>query len=166
MSETSLTKHFCDAWAIARAIAHASQKCFVNEVSLIEVRREDHELFERHFDLLAAVQRQEINASFARQNPAIQQVSRRHALPAEVVDDECATVRLDLKRRFVKSRRFGPGEIGVVERQLTTDDDQWSLYFDPTTIVFDDRRAFRHLPMTVSVENTNDVAVDFDRVWY
>src|SRR5690349_11945527 len=45
----------------ARSITHATQKRVVNEVSFIEVRRKDDELFERHFDLLAAVQRQKIN---------------------------------------------------------------------------------------------------------
>jgi hypothetical protein len=38
------------------------------------------------------MQRQEIDPPFERQDPAIQQVLRRHALAAKVVDDQCATV--------------------------------------------------------------------------
>ena len=79
-----------------------------------------------------------VYTSLERQNPAIQQVLRRYALPAEVVDDQCATIRLHLKRRFVKSRRFGEGQVSVIECQLTTDDDQWSLNLDPAAIVFND----------------------------
>ena len=151
-------------WLDPRAITHASQERLVNEISLVEVRRENDELFERHFDLLTAVQRQEVNTSLERQNPAVQQVSRRYALPAEVVDDQCATIRLNLKRRFVELCGFGKREIRVVERQLATDDDQWSLNLDPTAIMFDDRRSLRHRTMAVRVEDTNDVVIDFNRV--
>ena len=110
------------------------------------------------------MQRQKVNTPLERQNPAIQQVPRRHALPAEVVDDQCATIRLNLEGRFVEPGGVGPGEIGVVEGQLTANDDQWSLNLDPTAIVFDDRRSLRHWMMAVCVEDTDDVAIDLNSV--
>ena len=86
----------------ARAITHSPEKRVVHEISLIEVRREDHELFEWNFDLLTAVQRQKINSSLQRQDPAVQQIRWRHSLAAEVVDHERAAVRFHLEGRFVK----------------------------------------------------------------
>lgn len=79
-------------WLDPRAITHASQERFVNQVSFIQVRGEDYELFERNLDLLTTVECQKIDAAFERQDPAIEQVLGRDALAAEVVDDQCATV--------------------------------------------------------------------------
>ena len=55
-------------------------------------------------NLLAGVQRQVVDAALERHDPPVQQVARRDALPAEVVDDEHAAVGLHLHRRFVELR--------------------------------------------------------------
>src|ERR1043165_5476699 len=64
----------------ARSITHAAQKCFVHEISFLKVRGEHNELLKRHFDLLSAVQREKVDATFERQYPAIQQILRRNSL--------------------------------------------------------------------------------------
>src|SRR5215207_3195068 len=88
-------------WFDTSPVTHSSQECFVHQIALIEIRREHYELFKRHFDLLPAVQSEKIYASLERQNPAIQQILRRNSLPSEVVDHECAAIRLHLKRSFI-----------------------------------------------------------------
>ena len=51
------------AWRLyARTVSHTAKEGFVNQIFLVEVRRKDDELLERHFDLLARVQRQIVNA--------------------------------------------------------------------------------------------------------
>src|ERR1043165_1606768 len=46
----------------ARAVAHAPQERLVNQVLLVEVRREDDQLLKRHLDLLSGVQSQVVDA--------------------------------------------------------------------------------------------------------
>ena len=74
----------CRRWRLdARPVTHASQKRFVHQISFVKVRGEDDKLFERHFDLLAAVQRKKVDTPFERQDPAIQQIPRRDPLAAK-----------------------------------------------------------------------------------
>ena len=60
-----------EARCSVRIAREASEEGFVNEVFLVEVRREHDELLERHFELLASVQRQVVNALLKWNNPAI-----------------------------------------------------------------------------------------------
>ena len=79
-------------------VADASEKRVVGELPRREVRREEDERIEQHFDRLSGVQREVVDATFERADPAIQQRDGRSLLPAEVVDDERATVGLELER--------------------------------------------------------------------
>src|SRR6185503_14308905 len=76
----------------ARAIAHASQECLVGEVVLVEVRRENDELFKWNFDLFSGVQREIVDTTLERHDPAVQKILRCDSLTAEVVDHERAAV--------------------------------------------------------------------------
>ena len=62
---------------------------------------------ERHLELLAGVQREVVDAALERHDPAVQQILRADALPAEVVDQEHAAVGLELNRRLVELRASG-----------------------------------------------------------
>ena len=58
-----------------------------------------------------------------RDDPAVQQIARRHALAPEVVDDEHAAVGLHLDRRFVEPGDRVERQVEHVERQLAADHD-------------------------------------------
>src|SRR6185503_15156106 len=83
----------CWSWRLdARAISHASQERLVSEILFIKVRREHDELLKRDFDLLSGVQREIIDASFQRHDPAVQKILWRDSLATKVVNNECAAI--------------------------------------------------------------------------
>src|SRR5688572_27444553 len=118
-------------------ISHASQERFVDQITLVKVSGEYYELFEWHLDLFAAMQSQEVDASFEWKDPTIQQVLWRDSLATKVVDHERAAVGFNLEWRLVKLGCLRPGWIRVVEGQFAADDDQRTLNLDPASIVFD-----------------------------
>ena len=54
------------------AITHPPEKCLVRQIVLIQVGGKNNQLLERNLNLFSGVQRQEIDASFERNYPAIQ----------------------------------------------------------------------------------------------
>src|SRR5262249_1282902 len=63
----------------ARRLDHvtdAAPECFVTQVARIEIGRENNQLLERHFDLLAGGKSQKVHLLFQRVNPAIQKLGR------------------------------------------------------------------------------------------
>jgi hypothetical protein len=68
-------------------VTHTPEKRFVYQIALIEVSREYYELLKWNLDLFAAMQSEKVDASFQRQDPAIQKILGRYSLAAEVVDD-------------------------------------------------------------------------------
>ena len=91
-------------------------------------------------NLRPGVQRQEVDAALERHDPAVQQVARRNALAAEVVDDEHAAVGLQLDRRFVELRDRVERQVEHLERQLAADDDHRPADLLPAAI---ERRRWR-----------------------
>src|SRR5437867_5757731 len=95
----------------ADLVADAAEEGLVDQVRRVEVRREDDQHVKGDLDLLAGVQREVVNALFKRDDPAVEQVLRRDALPAEVVDHEDAAIRLHLEGRLVELRGLVVDEV-------------------------------------------------------
>ena len=75
-------------------VRYAPEERFVDQVPRFEIGGEDDQLVEGHLDLLAVGQVEEVVAFFQRHDPAVEQFVGPHALPPEVVDDECPAVAL------------------------------------------------------------------------
>src|SRR5919204_164931 len=97
----------------------AAQKRLVHQFGRLQVGCEHCKRLKWNFELLTGSKRQEINATFQRHDPAAQEYSGRHLLPAEVVDDQHAAVSKHLKRRPVETRRDTVAEFECIERELT-----------------------------------------------
>ena len=87
-------------------VPNPPQEGVVAQVARIEVRGENHQLLERNRKFLASGQGDIVNAIFERQDPAVEQVSRRDDLAAEVVDHEHAAVGLHLQRSDIEVARL------------------------------------------------------------
>src|SRR2546430_1847068 len=118
----------------ADLVANAAEERLIDQVGRIEVRREDDEHVERDLDLLAGVQREVVDALLERNDPAVEEVFRRDALPAEVVDHEDAAVRLHLERRLVELRGLVVDEVERLERQLAARHHDRPLRHDPAVV--------------------------------
>ncbi len=116
-------------------VGNSPQKRLVRQVGWIEVGREDDELLERHLDLLARRNRQEVLAILQRDDPAIQQIGRLNALAAEVVDQQTAAIALQLQRRFTHVAHRIVADFQRVERQFATHDHRRPPDLDPAAIV-------------------------------
>src|SRR4029079_7541878 len=79
---------------------NAAEECLINQFFRLKVRRKDNQLLERHLNLFAVGQREEVMPMFKRDNPAIQELIGRDSLAAEVIEQETAAVALHLQRRF------------------------------------------------------------------
>ena len=88
-------------------VVDAAQERLVDQLVRPDVRREDDQRHEREVELLAGLQREEVDAALERHDPAVQQLARRAGLAAEVVDDEHAAVGDRLHRRAVEARASG-----------------------------------------------------------
>ena len=147
------------------------QEGFVGERLRIQVRGEHDQDVERDFELLARVQRQVVDAAFERDDPPVEQVARADALPPEVVDEEDAAVRFELKRRLVELRDVVEAQVQHLERQLSADGHDRTLDSHPPAIAgrgLDDRRPalLGHVQrlMVDRIEHGDDLPVDVDRV--
>src|SRR2546426_5439335 len=150
----------------ADLVADAAQERLVDEVGRVEVRREDDEHVERDLHLLPGVQREVVDALLERHDPAVQEVLRRHALAAEVVDHEDAAVRLHLERSLVELRGLVVDEVERLERELAAGHDDWPLRDDPAVVeaeTLGDHRVERDAVIDL-VEDLDDLLVDLDRI--
>src|SRR5205807_8374794 len=77
----------------ARSVAHPPQECLIGEIVFVKVGGKDYELLEGYLDLFTGVQREIIDPPLKWNDPAIQEVLRRHALPAKVIDYQRTAVR-------------------------------------------------------------------------
>src|SRR5262245_22206543 len=102
-------------------VGDPAQERFVGQRLGIEVGREDDQHFERDLEFLTGVQREVVHAALERHDPAVQEVLRADALPAEVVHDEHAAVRLELQRRLVELGQRVERQLHHVERELAAD---------------------------------------------
>src|SRR5215471_11263131 len=141
---------------------NATQERFVGQFVRVEVGREHHHELERHLELHAGGEGEVIDAPVEGDDPAIEQFARGEHLAAEVVDDQDAVVRLHLRGR---DEHF----CGLVEPQfqhrggkLTADRDARALADGPSRVeqIVLERNLFVH----DGVEQSDDVAVDFDGV--
>src|SRR5215471_608615 len=83
-------------------VLDAAQERLVDQRAGLQVGREHDENIEWQLDLLSAGQRQEVDAALERNDPAVQQLSRRVLLPAEVVNPQDAAVGNGLYRCPIK----------------------------------------------------------------
>src|SRR5438093_13273264 len=150
----------------ADLVADAPQERLVDEVSRIEVRREDDEHVEGDLDLLAGMQREVIDALLERDDPPVEKVFWRNALTSEVVDHEDAAVGLHLERRLVELRGLVVDEVERLERELAAGHDDGTLADDPPVVVAKPvrRRLFHHRAVVDLIEDLDHLLVDLDGV--
>jgi hypothetical protein len=60
----------------------------IHEIGGPQVGREDDELIEGHFEALAGMKLEEIDAALQRHDPPIENILGADELPAEVIDNE------------------------------------------------------------------------------
>src|SRR5947209_3054829 len=150
----------------ADLVADAAEERLVDEVGRVEVRREDDEHVEWDLDLLAGVQREVVDTLLERDDPPVEEVLRRDALPAKVIDHEDAAVRLHLERRLVELRGLVVDEVERLERQLAARHDDGALRNDPAVVeaqALGHDRVERDAVVDL-VEDLDDLLVDLDRV--
>src|SRR5260221_11299209 len=83
-------------------VTDAPQERLINQVSGVQIGRENNQYIERNLDLAPGSQCQIVYAFFDRDNPAIEQIARAHLLTTKVVNQEHAAVGLDLIRCFIE----------------------------------------------------------------
>ena len=113
----------------------AARKASSTRSLRLQVRREDDQLLERHLDLLARRQREEIVPVFQRNDPAVQQLGRLDPLAAEVVDQQAAAIALHLQRRFADIAERVVADFQAVHRQFAADDDGGPANLHPAAVV-------------------------------
>ena len=151
-------------------VGDAPHERFVGERLRLQVGREDDQHVERNLELAAGMQRQEVDAALERHDPAVQEVARRDALAAEVVDDEDAAVGLHLDRRFVEPRDRVEREVEHLQRQLAADHDDRPLDLFPAPVVrrrgdhAGRRRGAADVHVVDRIERGDRLAVDVDGV--
>src|SRR5262252_1675696 len=78
---------FLGRWTLGEHfVMNAPKKSLVDECRGPQVRREDEQDCKRQFELLAGLQREEVDAALERHDPTVEKLARLHALAAEVVD--------------------------------------------------------------------------------
>src|SRR4030095_3032093 len=87
-------------------VVNAAEERFVDELRGSDVGREHDQQQERQLEFLAVVEREEVDATLERDDPAVEQIARRAALTAEVVDDEHAAVGHRLNGSGVEAGRL------------------------------------------------------------
>ena len=117
-------------------VRDAAEEGFVEQVLRLEVRREDEQLVERHLDLPAAREVEEVIMLLKRHDKAVEDVGAADALAAEVVDDERAAIGFELHRGFGNSGGGIEACFEVIEREFAADDDRGTTDEDPAAIVF------------------------------
>src|SRR5260370_6206730 len=104
-------------------VVDSAEEGFVRQIARLQVGRKHHHQLERDLEFHAISQHQVVHAPVQWNDPAVQEVSRRHQLAAEVVDDENAIVGLHLQRRGINTG-------GLVQAQLQHAGDQFAAYYN------------------------------------
>ena len=115
-------------------VRYAPQERLVHQVPRVEVGGEDNQLLERHLDLLAGGERQEVVTFFQRDDPAIEQLQVIDALTAEVINQERAAIALELQRRFADVAPRVVADLQAVQGKFAADDDRRSANLDPAIV--------------------------------
>ena len=164
-----------DVVLVGRALAEhlvvdAAQERLVHQLLRPDVGGKGHQRHERQLELLARVQREEVHAAFKRDNPPVQQVARRDALAAEVVDDQHAAVGHGLHGRLVEPGGRVVAQLERLERQLAAHHHHGAAAAHPAAVHVDAAvDAGRHvlfgqLFMHDGVEEAHDLALDLEGV--
>src|SRR4029434_10803622 len=114
--------HFSVGRIDIETIAHAAQERIVNQITGVEIGGENQKLLERHFDFLARMQCEIVDASLERDDPTVQEIMKINPLSAKIVNDERAAIRFHLKRRFIKAYRRAVYQIHRFDRHFAADD--------------------------------------------
>ena len=170
-SSKILMKSSSDGSSIGNLVGNAAQERFVGQRRGIEVGGKHRQHVERHLELLAGVQRQEVHAALERHDPAVEELVGPDALTAEVVHQEHAAVGAQLQRRLVEPRQRVEGEVELIERQLAAHHDDRTPDAHPAAVARrrgNDAGRVRLVlvePLVVDrVEHRDDVPVDVDGV--
>src|SRR5690606_31768711 len=115
-------------------VSDAPQERLVHQVAGRQVGGKDEQQLERHFQLLACVQGEEVYVLFHGDDPAVEQVARANLLPAEVVDEEQPAVGLHLEGRLVEFVNRIVLQIQTVQRQFAADHDDGPVNPDPARV--------------------------------
>ena len=86
----------------ADLVGDPAQECGIHDVLGQEIRGKDQHLIEGYREGPASVERQIVDPSLHRADPAVQKIVRPHQLPTEIVDDESAANGLHVQRCLVK----------------------------------------------------------------
>src|SRR6185369_10249107 len=153
-------------------VRDAAQERFVGQRLRIEVRRKHAQDVERYLELLPGVKSQVINAALQRDDPAIEQIFRPHALPSEIVNQQHAAVRFHLQRCFVVLGNRIEVQVEHRQREFTADDDNRPTDSNPSTIARCLGDQPRREPLFVDrlvadwIEYRDDLPFDVDGVWH
>lgn len=115
-------------------VLNAPEECFIDEIFRREVGRKNDELVKWNFNLLARVQSHEVDPFFQWHDPAIEKLPRKNLLPTKVVNQQHATVGLDLKRRFVDPSEAIVDKIEHFQGQFAAGDQGWTFAENESSI--------------------------------
>ena len=102
-----------------------------------------------------------------RHDPAVQQLVGRGPLAAEIVQQENASVGLEVQRGFVVTPGGIVDQIQVVQGQFAADQNERPPDVHPPLVVPAShfaRQFLRRVPMDLAVEDTNDLVLDPDAI--
>jgi hypothetical protein len=116
-------------------VLNAAEERLVHEIAGIQVRGEDQNAVEGHRELDSRVERQVVEALLQRDDPPVEELSRTHALPTEVVDDQDATGCLQLERGLIHLRVRVVLQIELIEGELATHENRGAFDLHETLVV-------------------------------
>ncbi|ABA53330.1 hypothetical protein BURPS1710b_A1309 [Burkholderia pseudomallei 1710b] len=144
--------------------AEPPQERVVAELRGREVAREHRPHVERHLEAHAARERELVDVAIERQQPAVEQVARRDALAAEIVDDVDSRVRLHVRRGLVIARRIVAAQVELGERQLAARQHDRPAAQAPAAVAVRAVGGARRVDVHERIVNLDDFARCVDRV--
>src|SRR5262249_35141211 len=137
----------------------------------LEIRRENQEHVERHFENLACLKGQKVDAALERNDPSVQEILRRAVLASEVVDHENPAIGEALDRRAIEAGARVVSQLERIECELAAHHDDRTFAPRPTLI---DARAGHerigvlgagHDLMVDGVEELDELSLHLERAW-
>src|SRR5215207_754380 len=139
-----------DGWAFRKhLVVDASKECCGDEVRGFDIGCEDDQYHEWEFEFLPRLQGQEVDSTFKRNDPPVEQIARRDLLPAEVVDDQHAAVGDGLDRSSIETGVRTVTEFERFKRQLAPDHYHRSPAQNPALIQSSPEIELRRICITI-----------------
>lgn len=114
----------------------ASHEGLIDEFFRLKVGGEEDDLFEGNGDLLSGGKCEVVDATFERNDPAIEEFGGFDALSSEVIDEEATAVAFHLEGRFAGVAARVVTDFEIVEGEFATDNHGWTADADPAAIKF------------------------------